>query len=125
MCIRLLWKEKLPKQVFSVLWGIVLFKCLVPVSLPSLWKGSGRGTLEIGTMQAIQIPAGIFINEKPTGFHLGELLFVVWLLVTCILLLYFICSYLRCIREFRTALPAPDTRFLREWREGSLCKRIG
>ena len=120
--------HKLPKKTFLVLWELVLFRLLIPFSIPSVfsvytlanhsissttWPEAGTG-YDISTMQ------GLFVAtqgaERPPADVSPSV--SVWFMVWCagILLtgLFFVISYLRCLTEFRTALPV-RSHYVEKW----------
>ena len=120
--------HKLPKKTFLVLWELVMFRLLIPFSIPSVfsvytlanhsissttWPEAGTG-YDIPTMQ------GLFVAtqgaERPPADVSPSV--SVWFMVWCagILLtgLFFVISYLRCLTEFRTALPV-RSHYVEKW----------
>ena len=120
--------HKLPKKTFLVLWELVLFRLLIPFSIPSVfsvytlanhsissttWPEAGTG-YDIPTMQ------GLFVTAQGAGRPPADVSpsVSVWFMVWCagILLtgLFFVISYLRCLAEFRTALPV-RSHYVEKW----------
>ena len=120
--------HKLPKKTFLVLWELVMLRLLIPFSIPSVfsvytlathsissttWPEAGTG-YDISTMQ------GLFVAtqgaERPPADVSPSV--SVWFMVWCagILLtgLFFVISYLRCLTEFRTALPV-RSHYVEKW----------
>ena len=120
--------HKLPKKTFLVLWELVMFRLLIPFSIPSVfsvytlanhsissttWPEAGTG-YDIPTMQ------GLFVTAQGAGRPPADVSpsVSVWFMVWCagILLtgLFFVISYLRCLTEFRTALPV-RSHYVEKW----------
>lgn len=116
----------LPKKLFILLWELVLLRLLVPFSIPSVisvYTFLERG-LDAGNSpaQALQVPAAYLIPQaavEGTGGSSGAQLLqesvpgtpeapvwlILWLVGASACAIFFLVSYLRCYREFRTSLP--------------------
>ena len=116
----------LPKKLFILLWELVLLRLLVPISIPSVisvYTFLERG-LDAGNSpaQALQVPAAYLIPQaavEGTGGSSGAQLLqesvpgtpeapvwlILWLVGASACAIFFLVSYLRCYREFRTSLP--------------------
>ena len=129
MVIRLLAINKLPKKTFLFLWGIVILRLLLPISIPSVWsvysffnQNVSEHTLNgIPMENVIPIaPREPFIphNETPTlpAEHVSHI--SVWSIVWCVGMVlcfaFFIISYLRCRFEFQTSIPVQND-FTERW----------
>ena len=120
--------HKLPKKTFLVLWELVLFRLLIPFSIPSVFSVytlanhsiSSTTWPEAGTGYDIPAMQGLFVTtqgaERPPVDVSPSV--SVWFMVWCagILLtgLFFVISYLRCLTEFRTALPV-RSHYVEKW----------
>ncbi len=149
LLIRTLTLHKLPKKTFLVLWGVALLRLLVPFEISSGF--SLYGLLPVKTVADIPVdpfesftndadsltqsellsgknniatdePNGKIISlplEKPAAnpvvlLHVGTLLCG----------LFFLVSYIKCYREFRTSLPVTEP-YSTEWlKKHSLKRRI-
>ncbi len=118
--------NRLPKKLFILLWELVLLRLLVPFSIPSVisvYTFLERG-LDAGNSpaQALQVPAAYLIPQaavEGTGGSSGAQLLqesvpgtpeapvwlILWLVGASACAIFFLVSYLRCYREFRTSLP--------------------
>ena len=120
--------HKLPKKTFLVLWELVMFRLLIPFSIPSVFSVytlanhsiSSTTWPEAGTGYDIPAMQGLFVTtqgaERPPVDVSPSV--SVWFMVWCagILLtgLFFVISYLRCLTEFRTALPV-RSHYVEKW----------
>ncbi|MDE7283313.1 MAG: M56 family metallopeptidase [Lachnospiraceae bacterium] len=134
--------NKLPKKTFLVLWGIVLLRLLIPVSVPSILSvyslvnrsmpvreivsdvpeadftptaQAGQLFISSDTAQA-QMPQGVQDN-----MHVSVRI-IIWCVGTISCAAFFIISYLRWSFEFKTSLPVSDT-FITQWLEEHRLKR--
>lgn len=127
--IRALFLHRVPKMTFSVLWAVVLCRLLVPFSIPSpisiytltdragsmVTNPAGTSTISTGKViipslaPAFEAHAGV-ANLSPTVSPLV----LVWLagMITCAM--YLIFTHLRCLREYKTALPV-ENEFIKKW----------
>ena len=125
--LRWLTLHRLPKGTFPALWTLAAARLLVPFSLPSplsvynltehIPVQSGTAGAAVGGVispPAIPALAPAYAPDPPTagGAAAVPLWSVLWLTGAAVCALYFLVSYVRCCREFRTALPAEG-----EWAE--------
>lgn len=150
--VRAVLLDKLPKRTFLILWGVALLRLLIPVSFSSSFSiYSLLGQKEAGQkLQAWQeqmaqdytdhnigegLAAGdlpIQLTEKPAApvekmpafRNLFSMSRAIWCAGVCICALFFITVYLRCLREFRTALPVEDNDIQRWMEKRKLWRRI-
>lgn len=133
--IRGLTKNKLPKATFLILWGIALYRLLIPFSVPSSLSPhttvyepriptegqlmdmivSNTATMAAGAAQAT---AGSRSWENPLQ-HVNILPSIpsfmwVWLTGTILMAAIFLATHVRWRSEYRTSLPADDP-FLGQW----------
>ena len=120
--------HKLPKKTFLVLWELVMFRLLIPFSIPSVFSVytlanhsiSSTTWPEAGTGYDIPAMQGLFVTAQGAGRPPVDVSpsVSVWFMVWCagILLtgLFFVISYLRCLTEFRTALPV-RSHYVEKW----------
>ena len=126
--IRAVAINRLPKKFFLVLWGLVLFRLLIPFSVPSAF--SVYSLIEQNTaanhseQTAIRDFAPIIQGEpfEITGkisnmpaIH-TSLWFVIRLAGMILCAMFFAISYLRCRFEFSTSLPVQND-FVKKWLE--------
>ncbi len=134
--------HKLPKKTFLFLWGLVFFRLLLPISIPSVF--SIYSWIPQGDMSYISEPSmsespnylprvsdtsdmvGNKITANPSvhGFSVGSISLwtVLWLIGFSLCILYFITAYRRGMKKFKNALPL-ETAFIKEWKEKHPLKR--
>ncbi len=132
--VRMVAIRWLPKRVFVLLWGVVLLRLLVPLSVParmSVYSFVPEKTLTgagVFMPSAGIRPAGAEVasREKPAldegikevrntffGFGVRELVWLAGVLTTAVF--FFVC-YVRCRREFAMSLPVSNA-FAAHWLE--------
>lgn len=128
--------NKLPKKTFLVLWELVMMRLLIPFSIPSVFSvytlvthGLSSAALpEVTTDYNIPAVEGVFAAtggmEQPPADILSSvsLWFIVWCAGMIPAALFFVISYLRCLMEFRTALPV-RSHYVEKWLEQHPLKR--
>ena len=126
--IRAVAVNKLPKKTFLVLWELVLLRLLIPFSIPSMFSiytlvthNISSTTLpEAGTDYNIPAMQGLFVTtqgvEQPPADISSSvsMWFIVWCAGIILIASFFVISYLRCLIEFRTALPIHD-HYVEKW----------
>ncbi len=138
--IRAITLHKLPKKTFLVLWGVVLCRLLIPFSIPSRFSFyTGIDTVKhiFAERTAVSSPAGMaaipnMANIPGMGEAIGggapavsiSPIEIVWLIGMCACALFFIVTYIKCHREFKMALPAPNDFAARWLREHSLRRPV-
>ncbi|MDE7266332.1 MAG: hypothetical protein K2N89_02580 [Lachnospiraceae bacterium] len=142
--IRAVTINKLPKKTFIILWGIVLFRLLIPYTVPSVFsvytllspttpvdiKTENTGTYAQTPINTILPPV-----EAPTYEQTGEspqLLIdhaspvstglIIWLAGMTLCAAFFTISYLHWRLEFQTSLPVQNN-YVNQWLETHLRKR--
>lgn len=126
--LRLFAINKLPKITFTVLWGIVLARLLIPFSISlkpdfaaPLYRLSDFETKAGTITKAINIlPSGFAAaQENTTALSNKTLLahpwFIIWLIGTGIFLTLFLTAYIKNYRNLREALPMEDNVFISAW----------
>ena len=128
--------NKLPKKTFLVLWELVMMRLLIPFSIPSVFSvytlvthGLSSAALpEVTTDYNMSAVEGVFAAtggmEQPPADILSSvsLWFIVWCAGMIPAALFFVISYLRCLMEFRTALPV-RSHYVEKWLEQQTLKR--
>ena len=128
--------NKLPKKTFLVLWELVMVRLLIPFSIPSVFSvytlvthGLSSAALpEVTTDYNMPVVEGVFAAtggmEQPPADILSSvsLWFIVWCAGMIPAALFFVISYLRCLMEFRTALPV-RSHYVEKWLEQQTLKR--
>ena len=126
--IRAVAINKLPKKTFLVLWELVILRLLIPFSIPSMFSiytlvthSISSTTLpEAGTDYNIPTMQGLFVTtqgveQPPVDISSSvSMWFIVWCAGIIIITLFFVISYLRCLIEFRTALPVHH-HYVEKW----------
>ena len=134
--IRAVAINKLPKKTFLVLWELVMLRLLIPFSIPSMFSIYTLVTHSISSTTLPETEAGFnfpaiqgqFVTtrgmEQPAT-DIASSVFV-WCIVWCagmiLSALFFAVSYLRCLIEFRTALPVRN-HDIEKWLEEHPLKR--
>ena len=128
--------NKLPKKTFLVLWELVMVRLLIPFSIPSVFSvytlvthGLSSAALpEVTTDYNMPVVEGVFAvtggMKQPPADILSSvsLWFIVWCAGMIPAALFFVISYLRCLMEFRTALPV-RSHYVEKWLEQQTLKR--
>lgn len=138
--IRAIAINKLPKKIFLVFWGIAIARLLLPVSFPSVFsffmlnntdapvlnlieKGIFDLTTEVLPNQQIGVENGA-TQFLPNNIPTVSILFLVWITGMLLVAGYFLVSYTRCQREFKTSLPVQND-YAEEWISNHLlCRKI-
>lgn len=136
--LRSLTLNRLPKGTFLALWAVAVLRLLVPFSIPSpvsvytLAERTPLRTVAPAIRDASAIPAmetaeqGAAIGLPPTTGPAASsplpVWFWVWLAGAAACGAFFLISYFRCRRAFRTALPVEDQGLL-DWLAGRKLRR--
>ena len=126
--IRAVAINKLPKKTFLVLWELVMLRLLIPFSIPSMFsvytlvthRISSTALPEVGSDYTIPTMQVLFVTpqgaEQPPADSLSSasIWFIIWCAGTILTALLFVISYLRCLIEFRTALPVHN-HYIEKW----------
>ena len=134
--IRAVAINKLPKKTFLVLWELVMLRLLIPFSIPSMFSvytlvthSIASTTLpEVETDYSIPAMQGLLVTtqgaEQPPADISSSvsMWFIVWCAGIILIVLFFVISYLRCLIEFRTALPVRN-HYVEKWLEKCPLKR--
>ncbi|MEG6613326.1 M56 family metallopeptidase [Pseudoclostridium thermosuccinogenes] len=137
--IRTLALYKLPKKTFIVLWGVVLFRLLVPVSIPSRFslytgldmlkgllaedfyftptmKTAGISNMADAPVTEVTVDAANAIFPSPVK--------IVWFIGMSAFALFFTIVYVKCVRQFNMSLPVKN-EFITLWmQEKSLLRPV-
>ena len=142
--IRAVAINKLPKKTFLILWGIVLFKLLIPYTVPSAFSVytliSPTTPVDIKTENTVtyaQTPANMILphTEATTYEQTGEspqlpidqassvpIGLIIWLAGMTLCAAFFTISYLHWRFEFQTSLPVQNN-YVNRWLKTHLQKR--
>ncbi len=126
--IRTVAINKLPKKTFLVLWELVMLRLLIPFSIPSMFSIytlvthsiSSTPLPEAGADYNIPTMQGLFVTaqgaeQPPADISTSvSMWFIVWCAGIILIALFFVISYLRCLIEFRTALPVHN-HYVEKW----------
>lgn len=137
--IRAVAIHRLPKKTFSVLWLLVIFRLLLPVSVPS-----PLSIYSLVTENNQVVSDTVVYENKQTAFpvvteityenHIPDVpqnlpeesavsvWAVIWFVGMFLFAGLFSVSYIRCVREFRTSLPVKND-FITEWLDTHNLKR--
>ncbi len=134
--IRTVAINKLPKKTFLVLWELVMLRLLIPFSIPSMFsiytllthRISSTTLPEAGTNYNIPTMQGLFVTTQEAVHSPADISpsvtmwFIVWCAGIILTALFFVMSYLRCLIEFRAALPVHN-HYIEKWLEERPLKR--
>lgn len=105
--IRSVTVRRLPKRTFLILWELALIRLLVPFSVPSIFsvytllKTAAPGTESVYYI----LPA----HGQPPAAPSVSVAGIVWCAGMVLSALFFTVAYVRCLMEFRTALPVENS----------------
>ena len=128
--IRAVALNKLPKTLFLALWGIALFRLLVPISLPSqfgvyriIGEAAGRiaPNLPVSTIQGM-LPMGnptaiaqsMTLAAQAPGWGMAQST-ILWLAGMLAVGLFFAGTSVKDFKVLRFALPITDHAWLNQW----------
>ncbi len=129
--VRALALHKLPKRFFLALWGVVMVRLLVPVSLPSAFSVYSlvSRTNSAVPVQAVSrpvpgAPVGVpTVAELPAATPGVDIWAVIWLVGMVICTLFFGLAWLKCRREFRESLPVSNP-YAEDWLREHQLRRL-
>ena len=142
--LRALALNRLPKGTFLALWAVAVLRLLVPFSLPSpasvyTLAESVQTQMEAPSAPSPVLPAADFTPGEATAVETAEqedrhwaspndrsggVFAAAWLVGAAVCGTFFLVSYLRCRREFQTALPVEDQRLQAWLAEQRLRRRV-
>jgi len=127
---RMLAIHKLPKKVFIILWGIVLCRLIIPLSVPanisvppavsrvSNFLTDSRLAETLMFSRLDRMSASIPMNSEKIieGGYLSSIppYILIWSVGFIVLATFFVVTHLRYVREYKTALPV-DHPFINKW----------
>lgn len=122
--IRAIAINKLPQKAFLAFWGVAIVRLLVPMSLPDVFNVFTLTNKSISVLDSLEkgvsdFTTGILTNqqawiENETAQVLHDstravpTLYLIWVIGALLFGGYFLVSYLRCRREFKTSLPVQN-----------------
>jgi beta-lactamase regulating signal transducer with metallopeptidase domain len=131
--IRVVALNRLPKIALLMLWGVALFRLLVPLSLPApfsvqfsfysaIREAAGAVSPDNATMPMFE---GMLIFGDTTAGMIGETaqvqtanispITIIWLFGMFAVIIFFAVVYFKSHRALRFAIPIRDNEFLNEW----------
>lgn len=137
--LRALTLYKLPKKTFLVLWGVVICRLLIPFYIPfRLSFYTGLEMLRRAITETMRFTAPAIFGTPPittdtpnmSAVDIGKLaesgtskilvsispLTIIWLIGIGVCAIFFIVIYIKCRREFETALPV-ENDFITLWQQ--------
>lgn len=113
VCVRSVFKSRIPKDVMNILWGIVCCRLFLPFSPGRSFRMllESRIPAEGGYLDkagVTGVPSGVFLAVRKAAVVSEDVVRIVWMAGAVFFALYFLYTYIRCIRVFRTALPLND-----------------
>nr|WP_308742973.1 M56 family metallopeptidase [uncultured Anaerocolumna sp.] len=132
--IRRLLLHKLPKMTFLILWGVVLCRLLIPLSIPSKFSIFTIINILKNRYSEVELPltempiasnntvVAETVPTLPEAVSFISPALVIWLIGLLACALFFVITHLRCRREYRTALPI-DNEFLNLWQSENSKRR--
>lgn len=144
--IRVIALNRLPKQMFIVLWEIALVRLIFPFKIPSalcIYTLIGQTRSTLAFLEAEADKVALAISQESFGIVQGmrgmeysaseqsavnlasvSVWFVVWCVGMLLLAIFFMRSYLHCRLAFRTALPVRNACAEQWIKEHPLRRRI-
>ncbi len=125
--LRLLSFNRLPKNMFIVLWGIVVGRLVIPFSIPAKFGLSDILRQVSGTIQAknriqgVETVNGNLFNGSSMNilaadkWHLPSVTTCIWIAGMVGVALFFSICFFRCCREVRTAIPVKGIALIDRW----------
>lgn len=134
--IRSALQNKLPQKTFIILWGVALFRLLIPITVPSQFSiftlikkvTSLPDTQNIGISSADMGIAEIMSSVQATRMNgtvqmLLSPQLILWLIGMLTVALFITITHLRCRQSYKMALPM-ETVFLTKWKKEHPTRRI-
>lgn len=135
--IRALTLHKLPKKTFLVLWGVALYRLLIPFSLSSRFSIYTIAEILKNKVSTINTPSMVAAipNIGMTDNSISTMLsneaiknispvIIVWIAGLLGLALFFLVTHIRCRMEYKTSLPI-DNEFVKDWQQKHhICRRV-
>lgn len=133
--IRALAINRLPKKTFLIMWGIAVLRLCIPfnISFDFSINAMPMKTLEVlkenvsntaqNISQTLQIPQNqtIYPMEESMG-KIIPVLWMIWVIGVSVCLLFFLVSYVKCMRRFATSFPVRN-EFAEQWRKEHKIRR--
>ncbi|MBE1555991.1 M56 family metallopeptidase [Sporosarcina limicola] len=126
--VRLLTLNKLPKKTFIVLWGIVICKLMIPVSISSqfsVYNLFQKTTSAVHLpLKALPVPIPNRIATAPSITEQSSVMSklldsspieICWAIGTLLLTTFFVIAFYKSYQQLRTALPITNNPIINEW----------
>lgn len=127
--MRAILLNKLPPKTFIILWGVALFRLLIPISIPSQFsvftliknltslsavQNIGVSSPNMGIAETMPA-AGVTVTNDTLQMVVSPLL-ILWLVGMLAVALFITITHLRCRQSYKMALPI-ENAFLANWKE--------
>ncbi len=128
--LRSLLMDRLPKTTFLFLWGVVLFRLLVPFKIPlpignmpllKPFEVTEKGMKGINhfTWRLSGSANAVHVESDGYGHALNvSAVQVMWLIGCSALVIYFFMQYLRMWNRLRYSIPLSDNEYIENWLSG-------
>lgn len=140
MVIRWLALHLFPKSFFLILWGIILCRLLIPLSIPvPSWLGIhnladtwiGKITGESQSIEAAKYTfdldsvstVSVVTSDRIAAVSVQEILTVIWITGMACCILWFGIAFYRSYRQLSMALPCGNNSFLERWLQEQKLRR--
>ena len=134
--IRSIALYKLPKRVFVFFWGVIAFRLLIPIRIPShfsiytllehiLQGEQAEVPLSIKSANISGVARNLLEQQSVphnTIFSNISLIHIIWLFGVLCLSMYFIMAYIRWKRKFNQSIPI-DSEFISNWLNCHACQK--
>ncbi len=134
LILRFLLMHKLPKKTFLLLWAVVLFRLLIPVSVPSALSVYSLLPGNIRMEEPLYVNESSSFEEAREDYgDMSEETFpepnifvspwkVIWAMGFLLISGFFLIAYLRGLRKFGNSFEVENS-FIREWKEKHFLRR--
>lgn len=124
--IRCILLNRLPKKTFLFLWGVALFRLLVPLSIPSqfsiytmanaFWHNAAAVPKTAHHINTADNTISAIATHSRSIFFSITPLEIIWLLGLSACALFFLVAHARNLRKYKTALPI-ENLFMENWKQ--------
>ena len=129
--IRVIGLNKLPKTTFLILWGAVIIRLLVPVSIPGQFSFYSAVRNIINTVEPMPVTESVltiddrviqetrnFVEPAAQGYITSITPFtIIWFIGMFVAFIFFVIIYFKSHRNLRFATLISDNDFLNEWQK--------
>lgn len=129
--IRSVLQSKLPPKTFTILWGVVLFRLLIPITISSQFSiftliRKAIYSLPLQRLDALSDVMSLPISETTMMNEISQTtistLLMLWLTGMVVASLFIIITHLRCRHIYKMAIPIENT-FITKWKKEHPTKR--